>query len=54
MLSVIRKYKTDFNYVLDPHSAVAYYGVENMPKDGTKIGVLCTGNLSSLIFTHYL
>ena len=48
MLSVIRKYKTDFNYVLDPHSAVAYYGVENMPKDGAKIGVLCTGSFINI------
>ena len=46
MLSVIRKYKTDFNYVLDPHSAVAYYGVENVPENETKIGILCTGNYS--------
>ena len=49
MLSVIRKYKTEFNYVLDPHSAVAYFGVETMPKDNTKIAVLCTGNLYLLL-----
>ena len=27
MLETIRKYKREDDYVLDPHSAVAYYGI---------------------------
>jgi threonine synthase len=41
-LQVIRSYAAN-DYLLDPHSAVAYYGASKTAKTG-KMGVLCTAH----------